>query len=136
MHTLEFGWGDAHLNVHQPRSRRGRAHRPGTVVSTVLYHHDTHTQALMPLNCRSWIAVAPAFVDFSSPVQVESVRAFLLDPLACIRPASRHLALRAVPARAEPVRMLNVQGRRYEEDNAYVDLDQATGVRVTVRTSV
>ena len=31
--------------------------------------------------------------------------------------------------------MLNLQGRRYEEDNAYVDLDRATGVRVVVRTN-
>jgi hypothetical protein len=31
--------------------------------------------------------------------------------------------------------MLNLQGRRYEEDNQYVDLDRATAVRVVVRVS-
>jgi hypothetical protein len=31
------------------------------------------------------------------------------------------------------VRLLNLQGRRYEEDSASVDLDDAVGVRVTVR---
>src|SRR5690349_23205772 len=59
IHSLEFGWEDAHLNYisHGP----DEVERIGdTLVVERLYHHDTHTQALMPLNCRSWIAVAPA----------------------------------------------------------------------------
>jgi hypothetical protein len=133
IHSLEFGWEDAHLNYisHGPDEvdRIGDA-----LVVDRLYHHDTHTQALMPLNCRSWIAVAPAFVDFSYPAQVESVRAFLLDPLACIVLHRGTWHAGPFPLGQEPVRMLNLQGRRYEEDNAYVDLGHATGVRVTVRT--
>jgi len=89
----------------------------------------------MPLNCRSWIAVAPAFVDFSYAAQVESVRAFLLDPLVCIVLHRGTWHAGPFPLGPEPVRMLNLQGRRYEEDNAYVDLEQATGVRVVVRTN-
>ena len=134
IHSLEFGWEDAHLNYisHGPDEveRIGDA-----LVVGRLYHHDTHTQALMPLNCRSWIAVAPAFVDFSSPAQVESVRAFVLDPLACIVLHRGTWHAGPFPLGREPVRMLNLQGRRYEEDNQYVDLDRATGVRVVVRAS-
>jgi hypothetical protein len=29
---------------------------------------------------------------------------------------------------------LNLQGRRYEDDNAFVELDEVAGTRVTVRT--
>jgi ureidoglycolate hydrolase len=133
IHALEFSWQDAHLNYisHTP----DEVERVGdNFIVTRLYHHDTHTQALMPLNCRSLIAVAPAFVDFSYPAQVESVRAFLLDPLVCIVLHRGTWHYGPFPLGTEPVRLLNLQGRRYEEDSAYVDLDEATGMRVTVRT--
>jgi ureidoglycolate hydrolase len=133
IHALEFSWQDAHLNYisHTPEE----VERVGdNFIVTRLYHHDTHTQALMPLNCRSLIAVAPAFVDFSYPAQVESVRAFLLDPLVCIVLHRGTWHYGPFPLGTEPVRILNLQGRRYEEDSAYVDLDEATGMRVTVRT--
>jgi ureidoglycolate hydrolase len=133
IHALEFSWQDAHLNYisHTP----DEVERVGdNFIVTRLYHHDTHTQALMPLNCRSLIAVAPAFVDFSYPAQVESVRAFLLDPLVCIVLHRGTWHYGPFPLGTEPVRILNLQGRRYEEDSAYVDLDEATGMRVTVRT--
>jgi ureidoglycolate lyase len=132
IHSLEFSWEDAHLNYisHAP----DEVERSGdSFVLSRLYHHDTHTQALMPLNGRSWIAVAPAFVDFSYAAQVESVRAFLLDPLACIVLHRGTWHAGPFPLGPEPVRMLNLQGRRYEEDNAFVDLDDVTGVQVTVR---
>jgi ureidoglycolate hydrolase len=89
----------------------------------------------MPLNCPSWIAVAPAFVDFSYPKQVQSVRAFLLDPLACIVLHRGTWHAGPFPLGGEPVRMLNLQGRRYEQDNAFVDLDEVAGTRVSVRAT-
>src|SRR5262249_1185135 len=98
-----------------------------------LYHHDTHTQALMPLNCRSWIAVAPAFDDFSYRDQIESVRAFRLEPLTCIVLHRGTWHFGPCPVGAEPVRGLNLQGRRCGEDNAYVDVDRVAGRRVLVR---
>jgi len=135
IHSLEFGWEDAHLNYisHAPEEveRSGDA-----FVLSRLYHHDTHTQALMPLNSPSWIAVAPAFVDFSHVEHVESVRAFLLDPFACIVLHRGTWHFGPFPVGSEPLRMLNLQGRRYEEDNAFVDLDEVAGTRVTVRASV
>ena len=132
IHALEFSWEDAHLNYisHAPDEveRRG-----GEFVVNRLYHHDTHTQALMPLNCRSLIAVAPAFLNFSHATQAGSVRAFVLDPLACVVLYRGTWHYGPYPLGDEPVRLLNLQGRRYEEDNAYVDLDEGLGVRLTVR---
>jgi ureidoglycolate hydrolase len=134
IHALEFSWQDAHLNYisHTPDEVERVGDR---FVVNRLFHHDTHTQALMPLNCRSLIAVAPAFVDFSYPAQVESVRAFLLEPLVCVVLHRGTWHYGPFPLGAEPVRLLNFQGRRYEEDSAYVDLDEATDMRVTVRAT-
>ena len=134
IHALEFSWQDAHLNYisHTPDEVERVGDR---FVVNRLFHHDTHTQALMPLNCRSLIVVAPAFVDFSYPAQVESVRAFLLDPLVCVVLHRGTWHYGPFPLGNEPVRLLNLQGRRYEEDSAYVDLDEATGVRVTVHAT-
>jgi ureidoglycolate hydrolase len=132
IHSLEFSWEDAHLNYisHAPDEvqRVGEA-----FVVNRMYHHDTHTQALLPINCPSLIAVAPAFVTFSSPAHARSVRAFRLQPLDCLVLHRGTWHYGPFPLGDEPVQLLNLQGRRYEEDNAYVDLDQATGVRVTVR---
>jgi ureidoglycolate hydrolase len=134
IHALEFSWQDAHLNYisHTPDEVERVGDR---FVVNRLFHHDTHTQALMPLNCRSLIAVAPAFVDFSYPAQVESVRAFLLEPLVCVVLHRGTWHYGPFPLGNEPVRLLNLQGRRYEEDSAYVDLDEATDMRVTVRAT-
>jgi len=130
-HTLEFTWHDPHLNVI--------SHAPTEIVRTEagllvdrLYRHDSHTQALMPLNCESVVVVAPAAVDFSDPRDLDQVRAFhlrLLDRLVLHR-GTWHWG--PFPLGDEPVQLLNVQGRRYEEDNASVDLAHALGVTVTV----
>ncbi|HMF83338.1 MAG TPA: ureidoglycolate lyase [Acidimicrobiia bacterium] len=132
IHSLEFGWEDAHLNYisHSP----DELERDGDLfVLERLYHHDTHTQALMPLDCLSWIAVAPAFDDFSYRDQVESVRAFRLEPMTCIVLHRGTWHLGPFPIDGEPVRVLNLQGRRYKEDNAYIELDRVAGGRVFVR---
>ena len=132
IHSLEFSWEDAHLNYisHAPDELEREGDR---FLLDRLYHHDTHTQALMPVNCMSCIAVAPAFDDFSYAHQVETVRAFLLEPLSCIVLYRGTWHFGPFPIGDEPVRVLNLQGRRYEEDNAYVDLERVAGMRVTVR---
>ena len=132
IHSLEFGWEDAHLNYisHAP----DELEREGDCfVLERLYHHDTHTQALMPLNCPSWIAVAPAFDDFSYAHQVENVRAFRLEPFTCIVLHRGTWHFGPYPSGDEPLRLLNLQGRRYEEDNASVELRQVAGAQVLVR---
>lgn len=126
-YTLTFEWGDPHLNVI--------AHAPGEVertetgtLCTRMFRHDTHTQALMVLNCDAVVAVAPADVDFSAPTHLDTVRAFLLHPqeVVVLHRGTWHWGPFSVGP--EPVRMLNVQGRRYAEDNAHVDLAAAAAV--------
>jgi len=79
------------------------------------------------------LELAPAIIDFSTPGHAYRVRAFRLNPLDTfvLHRGAWHYG--PFPLGAEPVRLLNLQGRRYEEDSAYVDLDEVTGMRVTVR---
>jgi len=119
--TLTFEWADPHLNViaHSPdeveRTERG-------TLCTRLYRHDTHTQALMVLDVDAVLAVAPAELDLTDPTHLDAIRAFHLhagDVLVLHR-GTWHWG--PFPVGSEPVRLLNVQGRRYTEDNAHVDL--------------
>ena len=131
--TLSYEWGDPHLNVitHAPdeveRTATGR-------VCDRLYRHDTHTQALMSLNCDAVLAVAPAATRFDDPTDLGAIRAFLVrrSEVLVLHQGTWHWG--PFPLGDEPVRLLNVQGRRYAEDNASVDLAAAVGsvVEITV----
>jgi ureidoglycolate hydrolase len=132
-HTLRFEWADPNLNVI--------AHAYGEVdhtdrgaVCAVMYRHDTHTQALMPLNVPSIVAVAPARLDFSHTAHLEEIRAFSLSPLDCFVLFQGTWHWGPFPLGSEPVRLLNVQGVRYAEDNASVDLPGCTGAAIEVLT--
>jgi ureidoglycolate hydrolase len=128
---LHFEWADPNLNVIS-HSYDEVEHTPTGSVCTVMYRHDTHTQALMPLDVPSIVAVAPASLDFSVPEHLEQVRAFALRPLDCfvLFPGTWHWG--PFPLGPEPVQLLNVQGVRYAEDNASVDLAARTGAAVEV----
>lgn len=120
-HRLAFEWSDVHLNVisHAPqeidRTARG-------LLCDGLYRHDTHTQALLVLDVAAVIAVAPADVTFADPGDLETVRAFLLRPLDrfVLHRGTWHWG--PFPLGDVPVTLYNVQGLRYAEDNAKVDL--------------
>jgi ureidoglycolate hydrolase len=127
---LTFAWDDVHLNVisHAPeeiaRTERG-------LLCDCLYRHDTHTQALLTLDVPSVIAVAPAGTDFSDPGAVDSIRAFVLQPLDnfVLHRGTWHWG--PFPLGDRPVTLYNVQGLRYAEDNEMVDLaEQALAVEV------
>lgn len=130
-YRYEFTLDDPHVNfiAHAPdeveHTKRGS-------LCAVMYRHDTHNQTLMPLNCDSVLAVAPADLDFSRPEHFDAVRAFRLHPLDALtlRRGTWHWG--PFPLGDEPVRMFNVQGRRYAEDNASVQLerDHATVLEV------
>lgn len=128
--SLAFEWGDPHANVisHAPDEidRAGAALRCDR-----LYRHDTHTQALLVLNCDAVVAVAPADVDFSDPADGDRVRAFLLHPLdrLVLHRGTWHWG--PFPLGDEPVRLFNIQGLGYAEDNASVDL-AARGLAVDI----
>jgi len=106
----------------------------GALHCDVLNRHDTHTQALLVTNCDAVVAVAPASVDFSDPADVDSIRAFALRPGDCfvLHRGTWHWG--PFPVGADPVRLLNVQGRRYSEDNASVDLPARIGTSIEVKS--
>ena len=130
--TLEFDWRDAHLNTIEHRTDEVEATDAG-LRCAVMYRHDTHTQALTPLDASSVLAVAPAATTFGAPSEVQLVRAFVFEPgqTVVLHRGTWHWG--PFPIRgATSVRLLNVQGRRYAEDNASVDLTARTGYVVEV----
>jgi len=124
-HTLRFEWDDAHLNTIE--------HTTGEIETTanglrcaVMYRHETHTQVLSPLDAPSVVAVAPAATTFTDAAVPDAIRAFVLVPgeTVVLHQGTWHWG--PYPIRgATSVRLLNVQGRRYAEDNASVDLGNA-----------
>jgi len=120
-HTLHYEWDDAHLNIigHslEEVSRTDRGLR-----CAELFHHETHTQALMPLNCDCVIVVAPAGHSFEKPDDLGAVKAFLLHPLQSVVLHQGTWHWGPYPLDDEPVNLFNVQGLRYAEDNGRLDL--------------
>jgi len=118
---LEFAWDDVHLNV----IGHTRAEVPavaGGLRCEMLYRHDTHTQALMSIDHEAVIVVAPAGLDFAGPADRDAIAAFRCDPLEpfVLHRGTWHWG--PFPVRDDAVRLLNVQGLRYAEDNTMVDL--------------
>ena len=118
---LHYDWDDVHLNVigHslEEVSKTDRGLR-----CDELFHHETHTQALMALNCDCVVVVAPAQKSFDPPADLDGVRAFLLHPLKPIVLHAGTWHWGPYPLDDEPVSLLNVQGLRYAEDNGRTDL--------------
>ena len=130
-HTLRFEWDDAHLNTIEHRSDEVEA-TPHGMRCAVMYRHETHTQVLTPLDASSVIAVAPADTSFTADSDLDTIRAFVVEPgeTVVLHQGTWHWG--PFPIRgATSVRLLNVQGRRYAEDNASVDL---SGSMVEIRS--
>jgi ureidoglycolate hydrolase len=122
VHTLHFEWDDAHLNVIVHTTDEIDATARG-LRCAVMYRHETHTQALTPLDATAVVAVARADVSFGRTGDVGAIRAFVLEPGETIVLHQGTWHWGPFPIRgASSVRLLNVQGRRYAEDNASVDL--------------
>jgi len=121
-HTLRYDWDDAHLNTIEHTLDEVERTEHG-LRCAVMYRHETHTQVLTPLDAPSVIAVAPANTTFADPHDVDVIRAFVVEPgeTVVLHQGTWHWG--PFPIRgATSVRLLNVQGRRYAEDNASVDL--------------
>ena len=124
-HTLRFEWDDAHLNTIVHTADEVDATARG-LRCAVMFRHETHTQVLSPLDAASVVAVAPATTTFSDAADLEDIRAFVLVPgeTVVLHQGTWHWG--PFPIRgARSVRLLNVQGRRYAEDNASVDLSSS-----------
>ena len=120
-HRLSFAWDDVHVNL----IGHARAEVPETgdgLRCQMLFRHDTHTQTVMSLDVPAVIAVAPATQEFSAAGDAESIRVFRLEPLqpVVLHKGTWHWG--PFPVEAGSVRLFNVQGLRYAEDNACVDL--------------
>jgi ureidoglycolate hydrolase len=118
----EFAWNDPHVNFITHFFDEVEHTDDGETLCDVMYRHDTHTQSLMPINVDSILAVAPAGVDFSKPEDFDTVRAFIVHPLEALTLYRGTWHWGPFPLDAEPIRLFNVQGKRYAEDNASVDL--------------
>jgi ureidoglycolate lyase len=97
----------------------------------MLFRHDSHTQVLMVIDHPAIVAVAPAGVDFDTPGDVDQIRVFGLEPLDSLVLHRGTWHWGPFPVAADAVRLFNVQGLRYAEDNAMVDL-AARGLAVDV----
>jgi ureidoglycolate hydrolase len=126
-HTLHYEWDDAHLNTIEHRTDEVEATAAGLRCG-VMYRHDTHTQVLTPLDASSVVTVAPAGTSFDSPADLDHLRAFVVHPgeTIVLHRGTWHWGPFPIGG-ATSVRLLNVQGRRYAEDNASVDLTARTG---------
>jgi ureidoglycolate hydrolase len=130
--TLHFEWADPHLNVISHTAGEIDHAESGAPLCSFLYRHATHTQALLVLNVDAVVACAPADVAFSGPSDLDAIVAFRLRPLDrfVLHRGTWHWG--PFPLGPEPVRLLNVQGRRYAEDNDRVDLLDRTGAALEV----
>lgn len=118
---MTFEWGDAHVNI----IGHARTEVPETADGLrceVLFRHDSHTQSVMSLDVPAVIAVAPAGVTFSEEGDADAIHVFRLEPLEplVLNRGTWHWG--PFPVAAESVRLFNVQGLRYAEDNACIDL--------------
>jgi ureidoglycolate hydrolase len=118
---LSFAWDDVHVNI----IGHARAEVPQTsdgLLCQMLFRHDTHTQSVMSLDVPAVIAVAPAAQEFSGATDADSIRVFRLEPF---QPVVLHRGTwhwGPFPVDADSVRLFNVQGLRYAEDNTCIDL--------------
>ena len=94
----------------------------GRLRCELLNRHDTHTQTLMPMSGPAVVVVAPAGVDFSRPEHLDTVRAFRLPQHACVHLRRGTWHWGPYPIGAGDVRIFNIQGRGYPDDNAVVRL--------------
>lgn len=131
-HTLTYSWADPHLNVIAHAYDEVEHTESGAARCDRLFRHQSHTQALMPLNVDAIVAVAPAGTDFSIGEHLDQIQAFLLHPLDCfvLHQGTWHWG--PFPLGPQPVQLLNVQGRGYLADNESVDLPEAVGGSVEV----
>ena len=114
---LEFLLDDGHVNfIGHDNSEIAFTSRGGALCE-LLNRHDTHTQTLMAVDVEAYVVVAPADVDFSAPEHFDTVRAFRLPTLAAVHLTRGTWHWGPYPRAADKVRLFNIQGRGYANDN-------------------
>jgi ureidoglycolate hydrolase len=118
---LHFEWSDVHVNLIQHRLDEIPQTDNG-LVCEIMFHHLTHTQALLVINCPAVIVVAEPLTEFSAPDASEHLRAFLLQPhdSLVLHRGTWHWG--PFPVSEPRVDLYNVQGLRWAEDNDETNL--------------
>jgi hypothetical protein len=114
---LEFLLDDGHANFIGHDNAEIRFTERGGALCELLNRHDTHTQTLMPVDVEAYVVVAPAAVDFSESAHFDTVRAFRLPALAVVHLTRGTWHWGPYPLHADRVRLFNIQGRGYANDN-------------------
>jgi ureidoglycolate lyase len=125
---LEFLWNDGHANFIGHDNGEIVFTESGGALCELLNRHDTHTQTLMSVDVDAYVVVAPADVDFSQPDHFDTVRAFRLPPLAAVHLTRGTWHWGPYPLAADAVRLFNIQGRGYPDDNGIAWLARDHGV--------
>lgn len=118
---LSFEWADPHVNVIA-HTLDEIVSVPGALRCDEMFRHLTHTQVLMAIDHRCVVAVAPPGHQFTAGEDPDALRAFVLEPLQSIVLHKGTWHWGPYPTATATVRLFNVQGRRYAEDNERVDL--------------
>ena len=132
--TLTFEWADAHVNLIG-HARAEVPETPRGLRCEMVFRHATHTQALMPLNVPAVIVVAPSDLEFGNPGDQATIRAFRIAPLESLVLHRGTWHWGPFPLEGPEVRLFNVQGLRYAEDNRCMNLaSKGLAVEVEVAT--
>ncbi len=127
---MTFEWGDAHVNlIGHSRSEIPADDR--RLRCEMLYRHDTHTQSLMPLERPGGHRGGARRRRVQRRGGREPIRAFRIEPLESLVLHRGTWHWGPFPIEGPEVRLFNVQGLRYAEDNRCVDL-AAKGLSVEV----
>lgn len=118
---LTFEWDDAHVNIIGHRRDEVPA-VPGGLRCEQLFRHTTHTQVVMPLDTEAFIVVAPPGTELGGPDAAGAITAFQLPVLSSIVLHQGTWHWGPYPVAGPSVRLFNVQGLRYAEDNQCADL--------------
>jgi ureidoglycolate hydrolase len=133
-HRLHYEWADPHVN--KIGHTLGEVPViPGGLRCQMLFRHVTHTQVLMVLDHPCVLGVAPPFAALDTPEDLAQIRAFRLEPLESLvlYRATWHWGPFPVGGHDE-VRLFNMQGLHYADDNEMADL-AAAGMAVDVIVS-
>ena len=113
---LEFAWNDGAANFIGHTLDELEV-VDGWLRCELLNRHDTHTQTLMPMSGDAIVVVAPGGVDFSEAAHFDAVRAFVMPRYTCVHLHRGTWHWGPYPLDAQSVRIFNVQGRGYADDN-------------------
>ncbi len=132
---LEFLWNDGHVNFIGHTNDELTFSSKGDAQCELLNRHDTHTQTLMAMSADAYAVVAPGELDFSQPEHFDAVRAFFLPRLAVVHLARGTWHWGPYPIGADRVRIFNIQGRGYANDNGIAWLARDHDVTFDVDTT-